>query len=466
MQRTLHKCRFVGISVNFEVEGFLGTILLAVLASSAVEMPQPQSDWRTGAFAADIDGGEVIVDIRSDEVFRPASTVKLVTTLLALRTLGPCHIYETSIMADTAGGTLYLIGAGAPLLEEDDIGRAAVETAGSIDPSRPWRVVCDTGCFEASAHLPGWERTDWGRTYCPPIEALSFGGNLVEIVVSSVGGPVRVLQWPQLPGVELRSTIGTGGPDHLSSSVSGWETGESAITISGSIPARSTRSIWSPVPGASVEFSRLFAEDLGALNIDVTEVVEGGAPDAPGLLTASVIRSRPLWQILAEMNKWSINGVAELVLRTASLAEWGEPAGTASGCEMAGALIRELVPDAEGIQLADGSGLSRLNLLSPRCLSAVVAAGAASVEWGPEFIASLAVNGVDGTLGTRLSDLPPGSFRGKTGSLNDTSTLVGLLVTGSGRRVAVALMAEVPLGEVYAARNWQDDVIRALYYGI
>jgi D-alanyl-D-alanine carboxypeptidase/D-alanyl-D-alanine-endopeptidase (penicillin-binding protein 4) len=444
----------------------LGIIVLAVLASQAIDLPSPSPVWRTGSFAVDIETGEVVLDSRSDELFRPASTVKLVTTLLALETLGPGYIYETTIAADTSTGALYVIGAGSPLLEEDDIGRAAVETAGSIDPSREWRVIYDTGCFEESVHLPGWERPDWGRTYCPPVEALSFGGNLVEIVVSSVGGPVRVLQWPELPGVDVTAGIGTGASDNVTTSVSGWETGEGSITLSGWIRAGSTRSLWIPVPGASAEFSRLFASNLAEQGIRVSTVEEGQAPDGPGLLTASVIRSRPLWQILAEMNKWSLNGVAELVLRTASLSEYGEPAGTASGCEMAGAMLRGLVPEARGIQLADGSGLSRLDLLSPRCLAAVLSAGAGSVEWGPEFVASLSVNGVDGTLGTRLSDLPPGSFRGKTGSLNDTSALAGVLVTGSGRRLAVALMAEVDPGQVYAARNWQDEVVRALYAGI
>lgn len=88
------------------------------------------------------------------------------------------------------------------------------------------------------------------------------------------------------------------------------------------------------------------------------------------------------------------------------------------------------------------------------------------MEWGPEFLASLAVNGVDGTLRSRLSDLPPGAFRGKTGTLSDTCTLAGVVSTSSGRRLAVAILAETPSGDVLAAKAWQDDVIRALYRGV
>jgi len=129
---------------------------------------------------------------------------------------------------------------------------------------------------------------------------------------------------------------------------------------------------------------------------------------------------------------------------------------------MAGRMLLEL-HGVDGAQVADGSGLSRLNRISPSQLVGVLLEGAGSPEWGPEFLASLAVNGVDGTMASRLSDLPPGAFRGKTGSLGDTASLAGLLRTSGGRTIALAIMCEVPQGAVHSARNWQDGVVRELY---
>jgi len=176
----------------------------------------------------------------------------------------------------------------------------------------------------------------------------------------------------------------------------------------------------------------------------------------------AVIRSRPLSELAAQMNKWSMNVVAELILRVAA----GDPetgvATTAAGCEMAGRMLAEL-HGVEGTQLADGSGLSRLNRIAPAQLVSVLLEGIGSLEWGPEFVSSLAVNGVDGTMATRLADLPPGAFRGKTGSLNDTATLAGMIYTAGGRSIAMAVLCEVPQGSVYAARNWQDALVRQLY---
>jgi serine-type D-Ala-D-Ala carboxypeptidase/endopeptidase (penicillin-binding protein 4) len=461
------RCRNVGssllVSTAYRSEAVLLVLVLSLLASQAIEMPAPARSWRTGAYAMDTSSGEVLLDTRSTECFRPASTVKLVTTLLGLETLGPSHVYETRVMADTSSSTIYIVGTGAPLLETGEIERAAVETAAALDPGRRWAVICDTGCFVEETHPLGWEEADWGRTYCPPIEAVSIGDNVVEVVVSSAGSSVRLSKWPLLPGLEIEGRITVGGPDALSARPEGWDGSDNRIVVSGSMPDETSRRLFVPFPGSPAEFALMFAEVLASEGIEVSSVGCGSSPGGVALQDLSVVRSDRLSTIIADMNKWSMNGVAELVLRTSALAVSGEPASTAAGCELAGSMIRRLTPEAPDFQLADGSGLSRFNRLAPVHLATVIAAGATSVEWGPEFVASLAVNGSDGTLRSRLTDLPPGTFRGKTGTLNDTCTLAGLLVTSSGRSLAVAIMCEVPVGEVYSARNWQDSVVRELY---
>ena len=158
--------------------------------------------------------------------------------------------------------------------------------------------------------------------------------------------------------------------------------------------------------------------------------------------------------------------MAEQILRTVANESTGEPGSTRAGCDVSGALLNTLVPSAEGWQLADGSGLSRYNLLTARQLAAVFASGAASLEFGPEFLASFPVNGVDGTLSRRLQLLPAGTFRGKTGSLNDTCSITGLLTTQSGREVILTILLEFPTGNIWRARAVQDSYIEALYYSL
>ncbi|MGB4082245.1 MAG: D-alanyl-D-alanine carboxypeptidase, partial [Candidatus Fermentibacter daniensis] len=117
-------------------------IMLTISALFAA-IPQPAPAWRTGMLAIDAGTGETILESRSDELFRPASTVKLITTLLAFRTLGPSRIILTHVVADHAAGAVYLIGSGAPLIEPDDIERAAVEASAELGGGS-WRLFFDT----------------------------------------------------------------------------------------------------------------------------------------------------------------------------------------------------------------------------------------------------------------------------------------------------------------------------------
>ncbi|MDM7992560.1 MAG: D-alanyl-D-alanine carboxypeptidase/D-alanyl-D-alanine-endopeptidase [Candidatus Fermentibacter sp.] len=438
-------------------------VMLAALTAAGAAATQPSPSWRTGMQAVDAETGEVLLDSRADELFRPASTVKLITTLLAFRTLGPSSIIETDILADSAGSTIYIVGAGAPLIEPDDIERAAVETASALRGGS-WDLVFDTSAFADSNRCPGWDQDDWSRVYCPPVEALTLGDNVLELVLTSDRSSVSVEEYPELPGLELRGSVavGTARDWEPTARPEGWATSEPVITLGGTMPPDTTVVVYVPFAGAPRQFAEVFANELETRNLRVTSVGGGRVPSDEELTRVAVIRSRPVYEIAAQMNKWSMNVVAELLLRASADSHPGGEATTRAGCDMAGRMLQEL-QGVDGAQLADGSGLSRLNMISPSQLVSVLLDGAGSLEWGPEFLASLAVNGVDGTMASRLSDLPPGAFRGKTGSLGDTASLAGILRTSGGRTIALAIMCEVPQGAVHSARNWQDGVVRELY---
>lgn len=423
------------------------------------------SNWDSGIFAVDMESGNILINANADTPFRPASTVKAVTTLAALTTLGAAHVYCTTIKVDTLTNSIFLIGAGAPLLSIEDVTRAAMETAAVLPERTSWSLFLDPSALTGESHLPGWDAADWNRTYCPPVEPLCIGDNVLEIVVASVNGTVRLFTYPPLPGLRIFSgNITTDSMTSLTATSGNWETGQPEIAISGTIQSGTREILYKPFAGAPGELLQVLCNELN--HLDVNTSYSGIREADSSLFATAVMYSDPLWIILGSMNKWSRNIVAEQILRTVANETTGEPGSTRAGCDISGALLDSLIPGAQGWQLADGSGLSRFNLLTPRQLAAVFTAGAGSLEFGPEFLASFPVNGVDGTLSSRMQDLPAGAFRGKTGSLNDTCTIAGILTAQSGRKVALAIFLEFPQGQIWRARAWQDRYIESMYYSL
>ena len=432
-------------------------LLLAGLLLSG--MPTVPSTWRTGLIAVDAETGDTLMSLNARELFRPASTVKLVTTMLALEELGPSYVYRTRILADTSARELWISGAGAPLLSGEHIRITAMETAAALQPGSSWDLLWDSTRFTAESHCPGWEESDWSKTYCPPIEGLSVGDNIVQIVVSTLGGTMRLFHYPPLPRLVIDNGLVIGPTASVRTSVEGWSGPEPALSLSGTVPPDSFVILYKPYPGPPAEFASMFRSELLDRGLEVTEPRPGAPGNPASLVQTSVILSDPLFVILSSMNKWSRNMVADMVLRTVSLEAGNSPASTGAGCDRAAEMLTGLVPGLEGIRLADGSGLSRHNLLAPVHLAAVLMEGTGSLEWGPEFLATLPVNGVDGTLGWRLGNLPPGAFRGKTGTLNDTCAIAGLLTASSGRRIVLVIMLEPPTGYTITARALQDSIV-------
>lgn len=433
----------------------ISQFLLLGIAAAAM-MPTVPQTWRAGIYAVDTVTGETVVDVSSTSMFRPASTVKLVTTYLGLDLLGPSYVWTTELLADTASSELYLVGSGAPLISAEQVEIMALETAAALDPLTSWHLYWDTSLFLEESHCTGWDDDDWGRAYCPPIEALSVGDNIVQIIVSTMGDTVRIWTYPDLPGLSVVNRMVPGRTTEITTSVTGWEDGPPTISLSGTMEDDSRHILYRPFAGPPSELSGMLALALEGSGLRITGISQGTAGENTGMLTASVMYSQPLSVLLSSMNKWSRNMVAEMVLRTVSLESGCIPASTGSGCDIGGAMLAGLAPGLPDPVLSDGSGLSRLNSLSPRHLAAVLQAGAGSAEWGAEFTASLPVNGVDGTLRSRMGNLPPGAFRGKTGTLNDTSSIAGLLTASSGRDLIVVVMLEVPTDYTWTARAWQD----------
>ena len=115
----------------------------------------------------------------------------------------------------------------------------------------------------------------------------------------------------------------------------------------------------------------------------------------------------------------------------------------------------------EGLRVADGSGLSYENRISPRQLVAALRAAARSFRFGPEFLASLPIAARDGTLEERV-EAAPGRLRAKTGLLTRVTGLSGLAEQEDGTVLLFALLVNGYRGSAEAAMRAVDGFASSL----
>ena len=201
---------------------------------------------------------------------------------------------------------------------------------------------------------------------------------------------------------------------------------------------------------------------VDGMPIDVDELAYKPHYDQEGLRIVARHTSATLAELAREINKESNNLWAEQVLRTLAAAS-GSVGSAAGGQRRAKSVFAEAGIDTSRIQLVDGSGLSRKNLVTPRMATDLLRFMARHEDRAVRdaFIESLAVGGRDGTLEYRFRTGTP-EVRAKTGSLGNVSALSGYVRTRDGRLVAFALLCNHYTTRSALVRSAQDAVVTIL----
>jgi D-alanyl-D-alanine carboxypeptidase/D-alanyl-D-alanine-endopeptidase (penicillin-binding protein 4) len=183
------------------------------------------------------------------------------------------------------------------------------------------------------------------------------------------------------------------------------------------------------------------SDRLADAGIEVSGTVRRAAglegQSAPGW--TSEFRSEPLSEVIADMLKPSDNQIAETVLRTIGR-EAGDAGSAESGIEVVEETLATWGIEPGAVSLADGSGLSGYNNLTPNAMVRLLRAMWRHPDF-PIFEAAMPVAGVDGTLRRRLLGTPGESnVKAKTGSLSSVRALSGYLRDGTGETLVFSLI--------------------------
>jgi D-alanyl-D-alanine carboxypeptidase/D-alanyl-D-alanine-endopeptidase (penicillin-binding protein 4) len=434
-----------------------------------------------GALVVDAADGRVLYERQPDQRFVPASATKLFTAAAALFYLGPAYRFTTDLLGTPVAddprqlSELYLRGSGDPSLRDSQLRQLASQ----LRQRGIWEIdgdlVVDDGAFDRSSWGRGWTWDDLAKGYATPVSGLNLmhNGLLVELWPgAAVGAPARLQTSPATAYAQVINNVQTGpttSPVHVdlqgprADSV-GLELGDT-VTLQGSLPQNPNLG-WSR--RLAVRDSALFAgtvlrEQLQAVGIEVGGLIRRGSvpPEAQRLGTH---RSAELGVLLTEFMKSSDNLGMECLLKRLGADSSGQPGSFANGLRALRAFAQqELGVDTADLRLADGSGNSRYDLLSPRQLVQLLVSMRQSFAAGPEFIAALPVAGIDGTLRNRLQQPGmQGAVRAKTGTMTAVSSLAGYLLTADNQVLVYAIMGENFLSTPGQQRQLQDAFLTAL----
>jgi D-alanyl-D-alanine carboxypeptidase/D-alanyl-D-alanine-endopeptidase (penicillin-binding protein 4) len=424
--------------------------------------------------------GKTLYERNADKGFRPASTLKLVTTAAALDAFGPEARLRTTV--ETAGrldglgrilGDVFLVGRGDPSLsgrfdEGSPTGafEALADGLVAVGVRRiEGRLVGHEGAFtgERRGADRDWEDLVWG--YGAEVSALSFNDNVVHVTLAPgerPGEPAVLDVVPRTPFVPVVSTVVTTAAGIEEELVLEKPPGSNRVFLSGTLPRGGLWERDVAVEDPARFAVTVFREVLAAKGILVSGETATSSDPLPAETRVLVAHDGvSMERLIGEINKESQNLHAEMLLRVLGGRVAGE--GTAAkGHEAVDGFLDRLEAPQGGWGLRDGSGLSRTNIVTPRGLAALLVAMDRH-RHGAVFRGSLAVAGVDGTLEERMRGNPAeGRVVGKTGTLRRVNGLAGYVTTVRGDRLAFVLLVnnQVDLSDV--ARTAIDDIANAL----
>jgi D-alanyl-D-alanine carboxypeptidase/D-alanyl-D-alanine-endopeptidase (penicillin-binding protein 4) len=391
-------------------------------------------------FVKSLGTNTVIYSKNGSKLMIPASNMKIATSAAALDLLGPTFTFDTKVSytgeraGDEIKGDLVITGSGDPHLVTEDLFLMANEIRKRGIKRIKGNLALDGGYFDSSPFPDGWKISSYRRAFEAPLNALSLNFNSFAILVYPTGGDsgkvVATLD-PETPYLTLQNRIRLSPErNHLQIEYRKRSGGSENIIISGSVKrGAKEKTFYRSISDPLMYFGMTFVEMLKKNGVVLEgDIVRSHALQSQELFVHS---SWPLYQLLAYMNKFSNNFMAEQILRTLAAETVSVPGTEKDGIRKIEEYLRSLGYSDESFRVMDGSGFSRDNRLSASLIVKLLEREYRRWKNGPEFLTSLALMGLDGSVQDRLKDTNR-TIRVKTGTLSSISALSGFYPTDYG----------------------------------
>lgn len=406
--------------------------------------------------------GKVPLNYNGTKPFIPASNMKVVTTAVALETLGRDYRFETRLYGPgttddgVVKGNLVLKGAGDPTFFPPFVKSATSPFQGmatALTRSGIRRVdgdlIIDDSDFDRHFIANSYHDRYLLDSYAAPVGGLGVNRNVATVVLGPNGMSVE----PSSGSLQLVNDVKLGGYNQI------WAErprGTDKVIVHGvaqpGATVTTTLTVNDPVRFAGSAFYRILQKNGISFTGSWKTVEEGKPADLKGMILLAKHRSPRLKELIEQTNTHSDNLLAQHIFRRLGATVVGF--GNVQNSE---AVIRDFfkrhnISDV-GLKMVDGSGLSETDRIAPYQMVHVLKAMWQS-ENGQDFIDSLPCPG-EGTMRSRLGGY---SVRAKTGTLNNHSALSGYVVTAYGETVGFSILVN-DVKDTWPAMELQDRLV-------
>ena len=391
------------------------------------------------------------IDYHGKQMALPASTQKVITALAALLQLGPDFRFTTTLESKgtvTDGvlkGDLVARFGGDPTLKRQNIRNMVAILKKSGVQKIEGNVLIDTSIFASHDKAPGWPWNDMTQCFSAPPAAAIVDRNCFSVSLYSAQKPgdlayIRVASYYPVNMFSQVRTLARGSSEGQYCELDVVPGDLNRFTLTGCLPQRTD-----PLPlafaiqdGASYAGAIIKAELKDAGITYTGTLLRQTQVNEPGTVIAST-QSAPLHDLLKIMLKKSDNMIADTVFRMIGHAHFGVPGTWRAGSDAVRQILRQQAGvDIGNTIIADGSGLSRHNLIAPATMMQVLQY-IAQHDRELNYISMLPLAGYDGSLQYRAGLHEAGvdgKVSAKTGSLQGVYNLAGFITTASGQRMA------------------------------
>lgn len=433
----------------------------------------PESDLGIYITSGESDHQEVIYDLNSKRKMIPASISKVATSSAVLEYFPPGYKFKTQLVSGgtvqekVLKGDLYLKGGGDPSFVSENMWFLVNSFKRNEVQKVEGDIVVDDSLFDVKRYDTSRQPERVDRAYDAPVGAMSFNWNSINIFVrpsEKAGEPATVYLDPENDYVRLvNKTTTTAGSDSgvVASRVEDKNFGGDVIHVSGKIGKSSKEVvIFKNITQPDIWSGYNLKSFLSQRGINVTGKVRNGKSPANAVIMAES-ESKGVEGSLADMNKFSNNYVAEMLTKDLGTLKGGQ--GTLdAGMAMINDHLKKLGLPEDQYYFQNPSGLTRDNRISAYAMWKVIFHLRNDFKVQPEFLTSLPIAGIDGTLKKRMKNSPGERWvRAKTGYLTDVVSLTGYAGRSDGRVFTFTFIFNGTKDEG-SVRNFFDQMLIAL----